>query len=347
MGQWDHLKSKSVSRGLNAGLQDDLRLSHSEVVDIIRATLSNGNVSSEELDDLSTIADVSRTLSARSQRLLRTFVATIRTTMPGWGPYRLPTEMHRLAADMACDYLQRQGRTYFPKLERDEVGVGLLMRIARPGLMNQSAASLCGPMSFLYNIASDRPIRYASYAIELYELGKSTIGRVSIEPGEGVRGFTPPRDMAQIDWLTAASLRDSENWFFDYDDDQQEMAGITMPGELALWFTRAGYTQVQNETNVSLNKDASDIDAANRLLADGYRVCLFIDAEMLNASEQKASPILANHWVVLRSPISRAAGKVTMKVFTWGQGEYQVPQGDDLALADFLNKFYGYVAAKP
>jgi hypothetical protein len=36
-----------------------------------------------------------------------------------------------------------------------------------------------------------------------------------------------------------------------------------------------------------------------------------------------------------------------MTIFTWGNGNYQVPQSGVLPLDDFLENFYGYVAAKP
>ena len=54
------------------------------------------------------------------------------------------------------------------------------------------------------------------------------------------------------------------------------------------------------------------------------------------------------HWVVLRSLIDRSNGKVALTVFTWGEGEYQIPHGSkDLSVGDFLDNFYGYVAGKP
>ena len=73
---------------------------------------------------------------------------------------------------------------------------------------------------------------------------------------------------------------------------------------------------------------------------------MFINGQMLEAPNQTKSSNIANHWVVLRSPIDRSGGKVTAKVFTWGNGDYKIPQGGDLSVDDFLKNFYGYVAAK-
>jgi hypothetical protein len=90
-------------------------------------------------------------------------------------------------------------------------------------------ASLCGPAALLFNYASDRPGHYARFALDLYEKGKAEFGRLMIKPGKDVRDYTPPWSVAHVDWLTMASLRDSENWFLDYDTADKEFAGINGP----------------------------------------------------------------------------------------------------------------------
>jgi hypothetical protein len=346
-GQWDNLKSGSVTRALRKGLKGDLTLDHPEVVDIIRSTLSNGIVSASELADLSTVAATSRSILPRSKAMLEMFVVQVKSTVAGKGPYSLPTPKHVFAADMICDFLQRSGRTYFPKLDRDEIGVGLLMRIANPGTLRQGQASLCGPTALLFNLVSDQPGQYARFAIDLYEKGRAKIGRLLIEPGGDIRTYRPPPgSIHPVDWMTMASIRDSENYFFDYDSIEAEFAGITLPGELAHWFRLAGYSDVREETNVYFNKGTGTLDDATRLFSNGYRVCMFINAKMLDAKEQTESSTIPDHWVVLRSPIARSGGKVTLKVFTWGNGDYQIPQAGDLSQDDFLGNFYGYVAGK-
>jgi hypothetical protein len=58
------------------------------------------------------------------------------------------------------------------------------------------------------------------------------------------------------------------------------------------------------------------------------------------------------HWVVLREKIQVANGYVKAKVFSWGNGDYEIPHPNKagaikpLATKDFLMNFYGYVAAK-
>jgi hypothetical protein len=347
MGQWDSIKSRSVNSGLRRGLLDDGRLSHSEVVDLIRATLDDGIVTDDELADLTTVADKSRSIPVRSRSMLQGFVSRVHSTVGGRGPFSLSSPQQMFAADMVCDFLRRSGRSAFPNLDRDDVGIGLLMRIANPGVIRQGDSSLCGPTALVFNVASDQPVQYARYAIDLYEKGKATIGRLSVEPRKVVRSYSPPiGSIHPTDWLTTASLRDSENGFFPYGSVEKEFAGMTLPGDLADWFRKAGYSDVREETNLKFTKGAGAIDDANRLYGDHYHVCLFINSQMLKAKEQTESSHVPDHWVVLRSPITRSGGKVRLTVFTWGQGDYQIPKGDDLSEGDFLNNFYGHVAAK-
>jgi hypothetical protein len=345
-GQWDIIKTQSVMKGLRQGLDHDLKLDHSEVVNIIRSTLGDGIVSARELDDLSSIAVVSRSIPTRSRKLLEKFVGQVRGTISGAGPYSLPSWRHLEAANYVCDFIQRQGVTYFPALDRDEVGVGLLMRIANPGILKQGEASLCGPAALLFSVASDNPGHYAGFAIELFEKGNAKIGRLLIEPGKDVRNYSPsPGTIAQVDWMTMASIRDSENWLLDYDTADKEFAGITTPFELHRWFQDAGYSDVRQGTNI-VGIDTDTIAHTNELFAKGYRIVLLINAQMLEAKEQTKSSRIPDHWVVLRSQIERSGGKVRLKVFTWGRGDYQIPQGGDLSEDDFLENFYGYVAGR-
>ncbi|MGL4324453.1 MAG: hypothetical protein ACRCTD_10480 [Beijerinckiaceae bacterium] len=346
-GQWDSLVSKQVTKSLRVSLLDDGFISHEEAVNIVRSTLSDGKITANEIKDLYEISKISRNLPPASKLMFESLYNTAQR-ISGAGPFYLPSEQHRFAAGMACDFMERQSARHFPKLNRYEVGVGILMRIANPGLMNQDQSSLCGPTALLFHTASDNPIMYARYAIDLYEKGRANINRLYIKPGSDVRNYKPPASMDQVDWMTMASIRDSENAFLDYDTVDKAFAGMTLPGELADWFRRAGYSDIRNVTNVSIDKGTGTVDAATRLFNQGYRVCLFIAANMLKEADQTDGDWLADHWVVLRSPIDRTNDKVRMKVFTWGNGEHQVPNGSkDLSVSDFLDNFYGYVAAKP
>jgi hypothetical protein len=349
-GQWGEFGSGSVPRALTKALSDDGYLNQVEVANILYSTLSNGTVSAAELADLQTIADKSRNIMPRSKTMLESFVKAARTNST-LGPYKLSTSRHISVAEIVCNFVKRLGRGRWPKLDRDEIGVGLLMRLAYPGLLRQGEASLCGPAAFLFGLLQDRPGLYAGFAMDMYEKGTALLGGLRVTPGKGVRDYSPPSwKIDPIDWLTMASLRDSENWFCSYDNADKTFQGATTQLEMAWWYNRAGYSDVTEDANLARHqRDTNNMDAASRLYSAGYRVSLLIDGQMIDVDEQGKSGsafFKDRHWVVLRSKIDRSSG-VKMTIFTWGEGNRQVPQKGTLPLSDFLENYYGYVAGKP
>ena len=217
-GQWDNIKSGSVDKALRTALADDLKIDHGEAVDIIRATLSNGIVRPTELEDLTTIATTSHKHLAAVEGAVEgfRFLCELRLLRQR----AVPTDLGQASVcrQYGLRFSETIGLNVFPKLDRDKVGLGLLMRIANPGMMHQGDSSLCGPDRHALNLASDQP-------------GARTPGTPSTctrrggdaRPGPDRAGQVGPQLRAiglyqwPVDWLTAASLRDSENWFFGYD----------------------------------------------------------------------------------------------------------------------------------
>lgn len=358
-GEWGEFKSGSVQRALRAALADDHFLSQVKVVEILRATLANGIVSHSELDDLQMVADKSRSIMPRSKAMLEKFVKSARDAMKDVGPFVAASTPKIYAFNLVCGFLRRLGRGRWPMLDRDEVGVGLLMRIAYPSMVRQGDANLCGPAAMLYNFALDRPAQYAAFAIDMYEKGSARLGNLSIEPGAGmpnlpfsIFNYAPPAGAVDpVDWLTMASIRDSENWFMSFDSVDGTLSGATTPMELARWFYRAGYSDVREEANLIFHRrTAEQVDDASRLFSAGYRVCLLIDDQMLYVDKQAKSGsafLTDRHWIVLRSTIDRSGGNVKFAVFTWGEGYRHVPESGVLPLGNLLENYYGYVAARP
>lgn len=256
------------------------------------------------------------------------------------------------ARQLILDFAARTIPTAFPGLSRDEVAEGLMARIEDPGLLNQGPASTCGPANLLFDIANRRPLEFARFGVELYENGQGTIGRLVIRPGRDLRAYRPPPgSINHADWLLMASIRDSENWFFDYDEVGDQVAGITLPGELAEWFQKAGYTDVRNETNLLLTKGLDNLREADELGQQGFRVCLFINSNMLYAESQNNFSLTPDHWVVLTSRMQFTnPGELSVQftVFSWGLGRRTVPQfaGSFIPVNALLKNYYGYVAAR-
>lgn len=361
-GQWDTFKTESVRSALERALVVHPQLSHVDVVEIVRSALKDGELSSAALDDLEMMRIKSKSMMPRSQDFLLYLVQEARLAIGKVGALKFSSIRQQWAAEQACAFLKRKGDAYWPNLDRDEVGVGMLLRIAKPGLVRQGKASVCGPAAMLFSLLEDHPGAYAQFAIGLYEKGQANIGKDAIEPGIRVRHYAPPSgSIDPVDWLTMASMRDSANWKLSFDSVENRLrvnlAGITTPMEMAWWFSRAGYYDVREDANfVRHQRDTSNMQQATQLFNAGYRVCLLIDSQMVDVddsghgtqSQSGSAALLDRHWVALTSPIKESGGKVNMTIFTWGKGDtYQVPQTGVLTLDDFLMNYYGYVAGKP
>jgi hypothetical protein len=348
MGKWDGIKSPKILDALRVALSDDKLFSHREVVDVVRAALADGVLSPSGLNDLRIVADNSETMLDRPRTMLRYLIAQTQKVVGAEGIFSITTAGERDAAEVICGFLKRMGNGFFPNLDRDQVGIDLLLRVGNPEIMNQGAAGLCGPFAFVYGLASDEPRAYARFAIELYEKGASRLGDKLIEPSKDCRSYSPPDPISPADWLTAASLRDSSNWWRDVDDVNAKKASGTTVSDIETWFEQSGYTDVKSEGEYDGSSlGSSDIDALNRYYNEGRRVVLCINDAMLYAARQTETTHKGNHIVGLHSLIARASQGVRLTVFTWGHGDFQIPQGAPLSEKDFLDKLYGYVTGKP
>jgi hypothetical protein len=206
MGKWDGIKSRKIfdaTQTFSQKLLDDLepgataRLTHEIVVNIVSAAIEDGVLTPSELNDLRIVANNPEMMPARSFAMLRYLVEQTPKVVGAEGLFSLTTAGERVAADRICDFLKRTSNGFFAHLDRDRVGIDLLLRVGNPEIMNQKPAGLCGPLAFLYNLASDKPLDYVRFAVELYEKGSSKIGDMLIEPSNGCRIFSAPLHEAQ------------------------------------------------------------------------------------------------------------------------------------------------------
>jgi len=116
-------------------------------------------------------------------------------------------------------------------------------------------------------------------------------------------------------------------------------------GTIEEWFERSGYTDIKSKSNPLRGLSSGDLTDVNRYYAEGRRVVLRINADLLNAKTQSDWSLKGDHIVVLTSPINLAApkGGVQFTVFTWGQGTFEIPQGAPLSEKDLLSHLYGYI----
>jgi hypothetical protein len=247
----------------------------------------------------------------------------------------------------ALAFASRHGRGAFKALSRQQVARGAIARLHDPNRIAQGASSLCGPAALVRSVAAVDPVGYVDYVTQLFEFGRAKLHSLEVEAGEDLRAYDPGNQLDHADWIALASLRDSENYFFDYQAVDNEFAGITLPSHLEGWFHKVGFTRVVNDTNLIIDKDVSNVRAANELYKQDYWVCLFINANMLSSTDMSSGSFSANHWVVLSSRVRLAGDQIAFTVFSWGAGFNPVPPiGRTMSVEAFLDNYYGYVAAK-
>jgi hypothetical protein len=68
-----------------------------------------------------------------------------------------------------------------------------------------------------------------------------------------------------------------------------------MPHSLANWHKRIGYTSGDNSTNVWFTKGVAHLLKAGDYFNHGFRVCLFVNAQMLYANTVNNSSWFPDH----------------------------------------------------
>jgi hypothetical protein len=264
----------------------------------------------------------------------------------GIASLRLGAAMNPIAFDAIGAFSKRTYSGKFSHLSRAKIAEQLRARVINPSLIDQGEAGLCPAAAVVYSLARSKVVEYVQAVIDLYEKGKAQTHKWSIEPCSDLLAYKPPSTagIPEADWIIMASIRDSENWFFDFQSETDN--GGAWGHEVERWLKKAGYTDVKSDWNFSFNKGVANLQKAHELYLADYQVCLLIDADMLKG--ETAIRSRPNHWVVLSSPVnavfSSPATPVSMRVFTWGKKQ-MLPK-EATPLDDFLDYYYGYVAAK-
>jgi hypothetical protein len=272
-------------------------------------------------------------------------------------------EAKAAAIGLVNDFRTR-GLCMWGTIRRDALADGLVVRINDPKQISSAASQLCGSAAVIYNLAQADPSAYAQLAIDLFEKGEGKIKSLTIKPSADLRKTAVPGGNDPADWIVLASLRDSENWLFTYHGDGRwnipllgsadDAKAIQMPHTVAAWFTSFGYSDVKNVTNLLFTKDWDDVRDADKLYRSGYKVCLFISVNMLQAATQGDASTIPDHWVVMASPILSSTihldptATISATVYTWGAlRDINENSSKKMTVKQFLSNFYGYVAAKP
>ena len=217
---------------------------------------------------------------------------------------------------------------------------------------NQQETSLCGPAVFFYALLVDRPDLYTQAIIELWETGETTIGQLHIKPSHDCRNpkkfsHTAAGDrISAIDWISLASLRDSENGLFDYDSPGDQIPGITLPGKVKSWFTEAGATVVFDNIQFRGHINQEKLLELFSYVGSQHHVTSLISASMVEGG----AGVGKNHWIAWEKVPQTHGGPVdettlpaevivNSKLFSWGQSMHQVTR--DYTLKQLLKDAFG------
>jgi hypothetical protein len=246
--------------------------------------------------------------------------------------------------------------------------------VADPKQFDQKNLNACGPAAFFHFWLKRDPKAAVIYAIDLFEHGSATIGSLEIAPTQdllkenyAVLPGVPPT----ADWIMLSSLRNATpspvspfRFSGVAGDPDQDVAGITFPGELQAWLRATGlYLDVIDKANVAIPQSFS---VAETLAPDAVRdIIMLMNTEMLSPKPPNAvcdrtnipfaallsNLAIPNHWVVLEAiDTSRAVShdEVTFTFWCWADHLRTPPRACmpfTVTFDTFKKNFFGAVIA--
>ena len=154
--------------------------------------------------------------------------------------------------------------------------------------------------AFYHHIIQKDSLKFSLFSTGLYGQGISFLGNLKVSPGDDLRNTDfnvlannfanmPP----QADWMLMSALRDSENWFFDFEGAPDEgTAFSTSAKEMSKWSEKTGfYSSVVYSDDTSLAAIKTILKKPNNHIALWISVALLGDARS------------ATHMITLESPM--------------------------------------------
>lgn len=245
----------------------------------------------------------------------------------------------------------------------EKIEEGLKSRLAKKDYPDQGQSMLCGPAAFFYCLLIDRPDLYKQMVKELWESGVTKIGTLKLQPSVGCRRpknfFEANTEgmstrVSAIDWITLASLRDTENSVLDFDSPDNTASGITIAANIKKWFEEAGSKVIHEiNTNVLMHLAGSTLTLKqlchlNSYIAPDTHVVVLITSRMIDAQGPSTKK---NHWIVWTDKLKLINGQevteqtlstelVQLECFSWGVVKNSLLK--NTTLADVIK--YSYAA---
>ncbi|GFN30044.1 hypothetical protein [Paenibacillus xylaniclasticus] len=208
-----------------------------------------------------------------------------------------------------------EARKAWPKLDPTQVLTRIEQLKNNANLFNQGRIGLCTAACFYHHIIQKEPAKFESFAKALYGGGIGFLGNLKVAPDYDLRNADYnalasqwPNMPPQADWMLMSALRDSENWFFDYEGAPDEDIAMETPTkELCEWYKKTGFY-----TDAVFKEDRSitGIKAINKTANN--HIVLWIRTALLQPGD-------GTHVITLESPITvdEANDKITFDYWTW------------------------------
>ncbi len=228
----------------------------------------------------------------------------------------------------------------WPNISKSSMASDVAATVADPNEVNQDGENLCGPAAIVYELAKRSPVRYVDLARALYESGGYRLGDFAVvKPQSNLYGYAVPGWISAADWVVLASLRDSQNGWFDYDPGDS-FEGITTSGDMKKWSRDLlQFNTVEWKSSYSTG-EIDAIKKARDWFNAGGVAFLMVNSRMVN-SPDPMSDLIPDHWIAYEGGLTIANGRVKYNAYTWGN-VVQV----DVSQSDFEHWMWGVVTAK-
>lgn len=243
-----------------------------------------------------------------------------------------------------------------------KIEAGLQSRLNEP-FPEQNFASLCGPAAYFFCLINLSPSKYKIAVKQLWETGQTKIGELDIKPSQDgcrrVKNFyfqNGKPKISSIDWITLASLRESENKLLKLNDPDQEFAGITMWNGMHDWFKKSGFKIEKEFSFKPFGYNDVSVAEINRYAGNNHYVVTLISASILDSGASSGTNMMPDHWIVwtdklrltngsIVTEVTDPATEVRLKLFSWGENRQSLRQ--KISLSSFSNKvFYALIIKK-
>jgi hypothetical protein len=226
-------------------------------------------------------------------------------------------------------------------------------RVYDPKLINQGHLGFCGPAAILHALAKDSPLEYATFALDLFFLGKATVRGWQVDVSHLLDQELPTTEdpdqtnIGTCDWVTMAAIR-SNVGFGALSAVNIQVEGA-WPIEIETCFNRLGYPHVLNETYSTIfwKADEKNLKKASDLRGQNYHVVLCVNDNMFHKPD--ATSLKPNHFCTLKSEV--IIGKsVTCRLWQWGDNDKEPTTAASSILVNlpkdqFMAAYFGFVAA--